>query len=460
MKWVVLVALIALVPLMATWFRDNRRNAHFVWTIMGAMPFVYGPWHLNASPISWALWPGYVRGIEISALDTLALAVILSGYPKGFRLPLRWPMILYFVAVVAAIPHANQMMAGNFYAWQLIRMFLVFAAAARIASEERGAQALLTGMILGLTIQTGYAISARAGGALQTGGTLGHQNLLGFISHMVLMPCFALVLAGNRTKLGLWGLAMGAIAVVLTASRATIGLSAAGFAITYVLSAMRHWSPRKAAVGLFALVALGVVFPFAQQSLERRFVAQGTTATSDEGEYSERKAFEKAAKMMMADHPLGVGPNMYVQVANLGGYSDRAGVIWAFGSRSANVHNSYLLVGAETGYPGMIAFILLIGSAIIYALRSAWRNRNDLRGELLVGIAGGFIIMAIHALYEWAFVISPSQYMYALSLGLIAGIARQMAQPKSGSSTVQPRPKLVGLPVVRPRGQDLPGAAA
>lgn len=455
MKWVVLAALIALVPLMANWLRENKSRSAIVWVLMGAMPFLVGPWHLNASPISWALWPGYVRGVEITALDALALAVILSGYPKGFRLSLRWPMVLYFVAVLAAIPHANQTMAGAFYAWQLLRMFLLVAATARIASEARGSDALLTGMVLGLTIQAGYAILARSEGALQTGGSLGHQNLLGFVSHMVVMPAFAQLLAGKRTTLATWGVAIGAIVVVLTASRATIAFSAAGFMITYLLSIARSWIPRKATVGLFALVVVGVAFPFAKQSLERRFEAQGTTL-SKVGEDDERKAFERAAKMMMADHPLGVGPNMYVQVANLQGYSDRAGVIWATGSRSANVHNSYLLNGAELGYPGMLAFTFLVLSAIGMALSGALRTRSDPRGEVLIGIAGGLIVMAIHGLFEWAFVIAPAQYLYAISLGLIAGIQRQISHPVKAASETLRRAKLVGMPVGPQHAADLP----
>ena len=43
---------------------------------------------------------------------------------------------------------------------------------------------------------------------------------------------------------------------------------------------------------------------------------------------TERTAMKQAAKMIIADHPIGLGANQYVVVTNTGGYSARAGVAW------------------------------------------------------------------------------------------------------------------------------------
>ena len=62
---------------------------------------------------------------------------------------------------------------------------------------------------------------------------------------------------------------------------------------------------------------------------------------------------------MIADHPLGVGANQYVIVANTGGYSARAGVPWNTDERAAPVHDAYYLVTAELGFLGLFGLCRL-----------------------------------------------------------------------------------------------------
>ena len=51
------------------------------------------------------------------------------------------------------------------------------------------------------------------------------------------------------------------------------------------------------------------------------------------------------------------------------------------GSDSANVHNIYYLVAAETGYIGLIAFVWLLLQPLIVAFRCGWRNPRDQEGR-------------------------------------------------------------------------------
>src|SRR5258708_24919325 len=107
--------------------------------------------------------------------------------------------------------------------------------------------------------------------------------------------------------------------------------------------------------------------------------------------------------MMVGDHPMGVGANHYVIVANTEGYSDRAGVIPTSGSRGANVHNVYWLVLAETGYVGIAAFLLLLAQPLFMAFRTAWSHRRDWRGDVLLGLGVALLAVYVHSLLEWAF---------------------------------------------------------
>ena len=81
----------------------------------------------------------------------------------------------------------------------------------------------------------------------------------------------------------------------------------------------------------------------------------------------------RAARMIIADHPFGVGPNQYLVVANIGGYSSRAGVAWNYANRSAPVHNSYYFITAELGFLGLIGMITILLSMIWTGLRALKR---------------------------------------------------------------------------------------
>lgn len=108
---------------------------------------------------------------------------------------------------------------------------------------------------------------------------------------------------------------------MLTASRATLGLGALGYAATFAMSTLRKWMFRKGVFAIAGLVLLGFLVPLAISMLDNRF---SVNPLSDE--YDELAAFESAATSILSDHPMGIGANNYVVVANTKGYNQRAGV--------------------------------------------------------------------------------------------------------------------------------------
>ena len=105
-----------------------------------------------------------------------------------------------------------------------------------------------------------------------------------------------------------------------------------------------------------------------------------------------------AARVIIADHPLGVGPNQYLFVANLGGYSERAGVAWNYANRSAPMHNSYLLQSrAELGLVGLIGLLTMIFSVVVVGLKASappTSRTND--SELMIGTLATVVVVSIH----------------------------------------------------------------
>jgi O-antigen ligase len=186
------------------------------------------------------------------------------------------------------------------------------------------------------------------------------------------------------------------------------------------LSALRQWTSRKALILAACAALAGIASPFVLSAFAERFELQ------PEGHYDERAVFEKAAGMIISDHPMGVGANYYVVEANTEGYNDRAGVAPVIGSDSANVHNVYYLITAETGYIGLITFLLMLLQPLVVALRYGWRCRGDQRGDLLLGLGMALFVVYVHSYFEWIFVTFTAQYMFALVVGSIAGLAMQL----------------------------------
>jgi O-antigen ligase len=241
---------------------------------------------------------------------------------------------------------------------------------------------------------------------------------------MALMPAFAALLAGRWPKTTATGVICGLIIVSLTASRATVAIAGAALILTLCLSLLTKMNGRKVAVALVGVLLIGLSAPLAYSALQRRAAVQNMNLLAED---TERRAFERAADAMLAAKPMGVGPNHYVFIANTEGYNQRAGVNWSVGNRNANVHNSYRLVAAESGYFGVLTVLGLIGSAICLAFTTAMRYRHEQGSDLLIGVGVGLIAVAVHGLYEWMFLLFPVQYVFACSLGLIIGLRSRYA---------------------------------
>jgi O-antigen ligase len=375
-----------------------------------------------------------VKGLEISAVDSIACAVLLSRRRIPGALSLKWVWIAYIFAAVLSAAFAPVPMAAMFAAWQALRMLLLFAAVASIATDERGPKAIIAGMTVALAINAAFAIQQRLGGTLQAAGLFSHQNIGGMATHFVALPAFAMLLADKRYKLGFVAVAAAVIVAIAGASRGTIGLAAIGYALVMALSLLRKPTGRKTAIVALGVVGLLAVAPLAMGSLDRRYEATKALMT----DYDERAAFEQAAWAMWHDHPMGVGANQFVNIANVDGYWARSGVAGVTGSRSAHVHNAYLLVSAEMGFVGLAAFIAILLAPLVVALRTAWRYKNDPRGDLLVGLGVAIIAVSAHSFFEWVIVTYTIQWLLAINMGLIAGVAYSVRRSAASKKRAPP----------------------
>ena len=417
MRIVGILAIVCAIPFFVAWLRAGPAQRRLAYFGIGLLPFVSGALNLDVALVDWSMWPGYTKGLIVTLVDALALAVVLTHRIVRPPTALVVAFGAYCLVVAASAFAAGAWMASMFYVFQLARMFLVILAVSSIAAQPGSLQPLMSGLALGMMVQAASAISEKIGGAVQASGTMGHQNLLGMMSHFVLFPLAGMMLANKGGKLVASGVISCMLVIALGASRASIGLSAAGLTTLLILSAVRRMTPHKLRIVGVGVIALAVVVPLAAVSFSTRLETR-----ANDGSDEARASMERAAHMIIADHPFGVGANQYVVVANMDGYSERAGVIWNAGSRSAHVHNFYLLTQAELGWAGIAVVVALLGSALVLAVKFTWSDRRDPRGEITLGISVAIAVVCVHNLYEWIFITTDVEYLFAIGIGIVSGL--------------------------------------
>jgi hypothetical protein len=386
---------------------------------LGLALFLGDSLRIDGSIIGWPLWNGTVRGIEISSVDMLAIALMVTRRRVPGSLPFWGVIALYGATLFLSLLPSSVPMASLFVCWQFARMAVLFAAIAGECHRDDMRNGLLMGLSLGLILQAGYVAQQKASGVVQATGTMYHQNALGMMTELALLPLLAALLAGDRRKLILAGIVGGMIVIAGGGSRGAMSIAGGGVVVLMVLSLARGVTPVKLKVVGLGVLALAVATPFAMMTLKDRFGSNSITAQDDQ-----RPAFERAASAMAADHPLGVGANLYVPTANTKGYADKAGVAWNFANRSAPVHNAYLLTRAETGWLGELALILLLVVPLLQGLRLAFSRRRGASGELALGCAVALGVNIVHNNFEFAALLYNVLMLIAVNIALIAAIVR------------------------------------
>src|SRR3546814_2624633 len=112
--------------------------------------------------ISWAGWPGYAKGIVLSLLDTLALAILVTSAGPFRKLPLAGIFLFYLFAALLSVALSTLPMSSAFYLFQLMRVFLFFAAVASFAGQPGAVRWLCLGLALGATFQAVMTVDQRS----------------------------------------------------------------------------------------------------------------------------------------------------------------------------------------------------------------------------------------------------------------------------------------------------------
>jgi O-antigen ligase len=173
-------------------------------------------------------------------------------------------------------------------------------------------------------------------------------------------------------------------ALALPKSRVLVGI--AGIAVAAVIVGV-----------IVGLVPSSVTDPLAQQlGVANIDVANPSPANWP---VAERLAHMQAGLAMWADHPfLGVGIGNYAAVYD----KYQVAPVWQFALGHA--HNYYINIGAEAGVVGLLAFLLLIVSALVICVRAFRRSQQPLDRAVGLGAAGVVVGIAVHSFFDNIFV--------------------------------------------------------
>ena len=436
MKWIFLLAVVMLTPIVFGLIHSDRRNIVRICFVLGASILLIGP-SLWAAPIAWPAWPAPAKGTEVSFIDAIAVALFFSTPRVRIPTSIKMSYVLICLALFVSTCVAYNRIAAFFYIWEFLRATVLFLAIARAcAYEPRSATALIAGLCFGMIGEAVWVVLQYAHHLDRPGGSFGHSNTMGIAGDYAIFPALALMLGGRRWPLPCAAVLSGLICVVLGGSRASMGLFAIGIFVTVVLSIVHKSSSRKYAVlGAMTLLVIvaapAMIWSVGQRSAE-------ATASSDR----DRAAMKDAAGMIISDHPFGVGANQYVMIANTGGYSQRAGVPWNEANLRAPVHDTYYLVTAELGFLGLAGLLAMFGSFIAIGFRTLRNSLSDGSSELVAGLLATTVIVAIQISYEFAFMEFILHDLFAISGGILVAILARTTSPAQNAKAPARPPAL------------------
>ena len=437
MKWIFLAFLIVMTPALTAFLHSKPQYRVHTCFVLGASLYI-GTAIFTIAPISWRMWPDPVKGIEVSLVDALAVALLFSSKPVRIPSTVWLSFVFYCLALLVSTLAGAQVVPAIFYVWQVLRAVVVFLAIARVcASEPKAYVALLYGLGIGLIHEAPLVMNQFAHGVERPGGTFGHSNFLGLTADFVLFPMLALMMGTRRLLLPGATLFAGFVTAILGGSRAALAIFGLGIVLTVILSIRHKSTSRKMAFAGATAVLLLISAPVMIWANSRRSEVDKLSSNL------ERSEMKQAARMIIADYPFGVGPNQYVIIANVGGYSDRAGVPWDKDNRQAPVHDIYYLVTAEMGFLGLLSFLSVFGSVIILGFRLLRRHLPGENGELVPGLLATLIIVAAHNNFEFVFQESETHYLFAIVSGMLVAIyAKSNVSAKQAMQMRIPAPAL------------------
>jgi O-antigen ligase len=390
---------------------------------------------------------GSYGGFELS-LTNLALAGLYLGWlfqaairPRrsktaGWTITLPAGTFLFITALSYVTAKDTYLWLSQ--TWNVFQLFLVYFYVAHTVTS-RDVILIVRWMLIGLILQsmlmlaqgTGVlgefrllglkAASSEFAGDNRPSGSFGAPNAAAsYLCMTMAMALGTLSTTVWRTgrNLAIVGLAVGLPALLLTLSRG--GWVAFAVSAIAILLSCGNRLPR-IRIATFVAIGVMVAIPFLGTVEARLF-------GDDHGSATGRMPLNQLALTMIQDHPFsGVGANNFATAVDSylahGFPSDG----WLY-----VVHNTYLLVAAETGVVGLAALLWLL-FAIITQAKARWAAGDSWTGPVALGSMAAVVGLMVQMLFEPFRDGAPIQLLW-LCAGLVA--AMRNCSPLAASASL------------------------
>ncbi|MFC2169332.1 O-antigen ligase family protein [Acidobacteriota bacterium] len=352
---------------------------------------------------------GALRGWSLS-ITTIALIVLyamwfldrLDKQNKIERYPftrISLPLTIYLGFVALSIIVAKDPQLTAFQLFLMIQLFLLFIYITGTVRSRDDILFIVTVLLVGLVLESviiiglyniGHTIEiagikARVDMDLRIGGTVGGPNTAGGYLSLLLIPALSLMIAQVKNSLkwlGTIAFGFGVVAIALTLSR--------GGWLAFVISSMififvcwfRGRLPIKVPL-IIAAIAIVLFFVGHERIVDR-------ISKDDYGAVYARIPLMKLALRIINENPfLGVGANNFSIVMH-DYISLQLRGLWLY-----SVHNKYLLVWAETGIGGLLAFI----GFLLITIRTGWKcwkTQDPLLAPIGLGLMAAILGHMVH----------------------------------------------------------------
>jgi len=381
----------------------------------------------NINFYSLETYRGPDRGFEVTLADLLAIALALA---VTFRRPRRiqvWPyntgpMLAYFVIAAMTALRAPEPILSAFTLFKLVRAYGFYWCVVNAIRTGIPLQAVVRGLWLMAaylvfeTLRQKYLY-----GIYRVTGPFDHSNpFANFLN--LFMPILLAVGLSDRTLSAprAAGTLLAALAMlyasVMTFSRAAIVLGALSAAGVLTFANLRDRSARVALATLLAFFGLLVGGGLTARRILERF------EQAPEASAMARDEFNRAAKLMLEDHPGGVGVNQFSRVLTDTPRYNQHITVMRDEKQKGVCHHIYWLTAAELGWAGLAVFLIVIGRFAWRAFYYSWRTPGR-DGLVQAAVLLGTVSLHLAGLLEWVFRITPLFFGYLLCCGVSCALA-------------------------------------
>jgi O-antigen ligase len=356
---------------------------------------------------------GAFRGLIVSA-TTLALAGLYASWSFEAladrnklrpRFHVNLPLTLYLGFVMLSLVVAQDVSLSLFEVFLYVQLYLVYLYVANSVRNREDVLFVLSMLLIGgvveslliiglkfTSIETAvlgpahiYVESDPTSGWRRVGGTMGPNEAGAYLSVVLTFAASVLFTNIGRTykRLAVAVLVFGQIAIIFTFSRG--GWLALLVAVSALCAIAWHGSGFSLKVPAVILALLLLYIPFHDTISTRLF-------SNDNGAAESRiPLMDLAFRIISANPILGVGSNNFSVVMNdylSGEFRSRNAFLFV-------VHNKYLLIWAETGILGLLAFLAFLLGTLRKGWQ-CWKVQDRLLSPLALGLAAGICGYMVH----------------------------------------------------------------